>query len=223
MKKKFLVMLLAATVMTGSAMPAFAETETVEAAEETVDAEDEEADADAEDAEDTDAAETTENVINFDDIDPAYEGTWIDFEDAFSVYVPDDWSEIELTEDDQENGIFYAITASDGTGWNMNINYQEAGDETYTLEQLAELFAAEENYTGVEIDVINGMDAISFQTVDNTACIFTFMDEDGGLYTMVITGDLTNDDFVNIAVTMGGSLGVYDLEDTEEDMDDLED
>ncbi|MDO4634251.1 MAG: hypothetical protein Q4B01_10375 [Eubacteriales bacterium] len=186
MKNKFLVMLLAVSMAAGSVVPVFAEAETEETA----------------------AAEVQE--INFDDITPAYEGVWIDFEDAFSVYVPEDWTELDISEEDQENGIFYAIVAPDGSGWNMNVNYTEIGDQAYTTEQIAQELAAVESYTDIELLVLNGMEAVSLQTVDNTALIICFPDEAGGMYTMAITGDVTNADFTALAGTMGASVGIYE-------------
>ncbi len=212
MKKKILTMLLAVSITAVNIVPVFAEeaVETEDAAEEM-----EEEDVEEEDVEEDGEEEIT--AVYFDEETAAYEGSWIDFEAGFSLYVPSDWNVMELTEEDSANNIIFAVTAPDESGWNMNVNYTPADDEEYTLDDLADLLDAEDAYTEIEIADVNDLEVLTFQTVENTAVGLCIMDDLGGAYTIVITGDLEDDDFVSLAFTMMSSISI-----TEEDTEDAE-
>ena len=70
-----------------------------------------------------------------------FEGAWVQFDAGFEIYLPNDWLELEIAEEDMEAGIYYAVCSPDGAHvvqltWN-------ALDAEYTLEALqAELATA---------------------------------------------------------------------------------
>ena len=91
--KKVMAMLCTAAMITGFSAPVWAE-------------------ADA--AEETEAAEATEiTELTIDMLEEAaYEGTWLTFEPGFDLYVPSNWNVLEVSEEDQADGVMFQAPVS---------------------------------------------------------------------------------------------------------------
>ena len=55
-------------------------------------------------------------------IEITYEGTWVQFEDGFELYLPSEWVQYEVPQENVAKGIFYAAGSADATkicmiGW----------------------------------------------------------------------------------------------------------
>lgn len=192
MKKKFIAMLLTASLAASWTVPAFAEeTETETASSEALD-------------------------ITFDETQAPYEGNWITFEAGFKLYLPSDWDVQEISEDDANDGVIFWISSPDDKGWNLNVMYvpAEEGDEDVTLEEVAASLEEDtENYTGIELGTFNDIDVIAYDSADETASGILFLDTEGGAYT-INCAPTDDDDFKETAFAMLTSLSVAD-EDTE--------
>lgn len=162
--KKIMAMLCTAAMITGFSAPVWAETE---AAEET------------EAADETDITELTLDMLE----EAAYEGSWLSFEPGFDLYVPSNWDVLEISEEDQEDGLmFQALDPDSEDGTNIVVTATDVGTE-YDLDSMAqELEDAE--YTDVEKVCINGIYAVSFET-DATYGI-AFLDDTGIMYNVHI-------------------------------------
>ncbi|MDO4634250.1 MAG: hypothetical protein Q4B01_10370 [Eubacteriales bacterium] len=109
-----------------------------------------------------------------------YEGTWINFDGGFDLYLPSDWDVFELTDEDTENGItFSAASTADGLSVVTMKNQMEDG---YTLDQLEEELA--KVYGDVAYGHINEIPVICFET-DSTLGV-AFLDMDNYMYNVQV-------------------------------------
>ena len=163
--KKAMAMLCTAAMITGVSAPVWAE---AEASEETETA-----------AEATEITELTSDMLQ----EAAYEGSWLTFEPGFDLYVPSNWNVLEVTDEDQENGVMFQVLDPDSEeGVNMVVTATDVGTE-YDLDSMAqELIDAE--YIDVEKVSINGIYGVSFET-ENTYGI-AFLDDQGIMYNVQI-------------------------------------
>ncbi len=162
--KKVMAMLCTAAMITGFSAPVWAE-------------------ADA--AEETEAAEATEiTELTIDMLEEAaYEGTWLTFEPGFDLYVPSNWNVLEVSEEDQADGVmFQALDPESEDGVNLAVTATEVGTE-YDLDSMAQELD-EAGYIDVEKVSINGIFAVSFET-ESTYGI-GFLDDTGIMYNVQI-------------------------------------
>lgn len=162
--KKVMAMLCTAAMITGFSAPVWAE-------------------ADA--AEETEAAEATEiTELTIDMLEEAaYEGTWLTFEPGFDLYVPSNWNVLEVSEEDQADGVmFQALDPESEDGVNLAVTVTEVGTE-YDLDSMAQELD-EAGYIDVEKVSINGIFAVSFET-ESTYGI-GFLDDTGIMYNVQI-------------------------------------
>lgn len=161
--KKIMAMLCTAAMITGFSAPVWAEeTDGTETA-----------------AEATDITELTLDMLE----EAAYEGTWVSFEPGFDLYIPSNWNVLEVTDEDQEDGLMFQAQDPDSEeGTNMVVTATDVGTE-YDLDSMAqELIDAE--YIDVEKVSINGIYGVSFET-DSTYGI-AFLDDQGIMYNVQI-------------------------------------
>ena len=76
-----------------------------------------------------------------------YEGRWVTFEDGFKLYLPKEWSRIDLDQTQQQAGLFYRAenggsdSAVGETAMGVAVSFVRAG-ELQTLDDLAADFAS---------------------------------------------------------------------------------
>lgn len=108
------------------------------------------------------------------DVEGAFDGVWVQFEDAgFQIYVPSEWIDLEISDEEAESGVFFHAASEDGA-YEMNITYTEL-DHAITHEEMKAIL--EENSTNTADIEINGIPAV--------ACY----DEDDDLYTLFVLGE----------------------------------
>ena len=95
-----------------------------------------------------------------------YEGRWVTFEDGFKLYLPKEWSRIDLDQTQQQAGLFYRAenggsdSAVGETAMGVAVSFVRAG-ELQTLDDLAADFASAGFGEINKLD-INGIPCISF-------------------------------------------------------------
>lgn len=187
--KKIMAMLCTAAMLTGSALPVWAEdaAKTEDAAE----------------TEDTAAAADGYTELTMDMLEEqAYEGSWLSFEAGFDLYVPSDWDVVELKDEDKEQGIVFAAKAADDSGINMVVMANEVGTDYDDDKLVAEFTDA--GYTEIEKDSINTIKGVSFETESTYG--FAFLDGQGYMYNIQVAPK--GDDTVPIAQTLLISLSL---------------
>ncbi|MEI3412137.1 MAG: hypothetical protein V8Q57_02135 [Blautia sp.] len=181
--KKIMAMLCTAAMLTGSALPVWAE--------------------DAAETEDAAAAADEYTELTMDMLEEqAYEGSWLSFEAGFDLYVPSDWDVVELKDEDKEQGIVFAAKAADDSGINMVVMANEVGTDYDDDKLVAEFTDA--GYTEIEKDSINTIKGVSFETESTYG--FAFLDGQGYMYNIQVAPK--GDDTVPIAQTLLISLSL---------------
>ena len=188
--KKIMAMLCTAAMLTGSALPVWAE--------------------DAAETEDTAAAADDYTELTMDMLkEQAYEGSWLSFEAGFDLYVPSDWDVVELKDEDKEQGIVFAAKAADDSGINMVVMANEVGTDYDDDKLVAEFTDA--GYTEIEKDSINTIKGVSFETESTYG--FAFLDGQGYMYNVQVGPK--GDDTVPIAQNLLISLSLSENVDEE--------
>ena len=158
--KKWMAALLAALVLAlGCAGLAEADANVEEnaSAEEAVEA--------AEAVAEEDVESVSGHIAFTEDLAP-YEGRWVTFEDGFKLFLPKEWSRIDLDETQQQAGLFYRAenggsdSAVGDTAMGVAVSFVRAG-ELKTLDDLAADFASAGFGEINKLD-INGIPCISF-------------------------------------------------------------
>lgn len=108
----------------------------------------------------------------------AFEGTWVQFEDGFEVYLPSDWLVLDVTQEMADAGIFYAVSSPDGAR-SMQVAWAESVDAATAEDVKAQL---ETTYSGVEILNINGVDFVSYDDLDSDCAGIAALDPNGGMF-----------------------------------------
>ena len=193
--KKIMAMLCTAAMLTGSALPVWAEdaaeTEDTAGTEDTAETEDTAAAADG-------YTELTMDMLE----EQAYEGSWLSFEAGFDLYVPSDWDVVELKDEDKEQGIVFSAKAADDSGVNMVVMANEVGTDYDDDKLVAEFTDA--GYTEIEKDSINTIKGVSFETESTYG--FAFLDGQGYMYNIQVAPK--GDDTLPIAQTLLISLSL---------------
>ena len=131
----------------------------------------------------------------------AFEGTWVQFEDGFEVYLPSDWLVVDVTDEMIQSGVFYAVASPDGAR-NMQVGWTEdAGAEDADTVKAG----LESSYTDVEVLNINGIDFVTYTDAQNDST---------GIVALGVNGDMfvfnfypaSDEEFAPIAVTIATSI-----------------
>ena len=158
--KKWMAALLAALVLAlgcAGLAEADANVEETAVAEEAVEA--------AEAVAEEDVESVSGHIAFTEDLAP-YEGRWVTFEDGFKLFLPKEWSRIDLDETQQQAGLFYRAenggsdSAVGDTAMGVAVSFVRAG-ELKTLDELAADFASAGFGEINKLD-INGIPCISF-------------------------------------------------------------
>jgi hypothetical protein len=119
-------------------------------------------------------------------VDSGEESQWFSFFDVFDLYLPVDWTDEEVTEEEQEQGIYCKIVDEE-TGNAIVISYIDAGDADLTLDDAAAIFS--ESYE-VEQWTINDIPTLVFGEVDTEDSVSSIglaaVGTQGGYYQIVL-------------------------------------
>lgn len=93
-----------------------------------------------------------------------YAGAWVNFEDGFRLYLPEDWLYYDITDEQAQAGVFYRAGGSvpgGGATMALAVSYAPAGE----LDGPGALAAALERAGGsdVALEDLNGIDAVTFE------------------------------------------------------------
>lgn len=156
----------------------------------------------------TEAAEVTEYTYDMLEKE-AYEGTWLSFEPGFDLYVPSDWEVLEVSEEDQkEHGLMFQAKAPDDSGDNMVVTATDIGKD-YDTDKMKTELETEETYTDIEKVIINGIEAVVFNT--DVTYGLAFLDDNGIMYNVQM-GEIS-DENAEIAQNLFISLRVTETTD----------
>ena len=135
-------------------------------------------------------------------VEGLFDGTWVQFEDGFEIYLPSDWYEFECTEEMNAQGIFY-MAGTEDMAYSCTMAWQ-ALEEDCTAEELhAELVTA---YPDAEIVQVNGVALIVYADAQNNLlnCIALDAGEPG--FYMFAFSPADDEDFATLAALIASSI-----------------
>lgn len=135
-------------------------------------------------------------------VESLFDGTWVQFEDGFEIYLPSDWYEFECTEEMNAQGIFY-MAGTEDMSYSCTMAWQ-ALEEECTVEAFhAELVTA---YPGAELVEVNGIAVIVYADLENDLlnCIALDASEPG--FYMFAFSPADDEDFQNLAAAITASI-----------------
>ena len=116
-------------------------------------------------------------------IEDYFEGTWVQFEDGFEIYLPSEWLELEVTEEQNAQGIFYVVCSPDQTKM-MQLGWSGL-DAEIAIEDLQ---AALAETIPAELVEVNGIQLLCAGDAENDSLMFIGMDAaEPGYYIFVFT------------------------------------
>ena len=135
-------------------------------------------------------------------VEQAFDGTWVQFEDGFELYLPSDWHSFECTEEMNAQGIFF-LAGTEDLARSCTLAWQPL-EEDCTVEAFhAELVTA---YPDAEIVQVNGVALIAYADAENNLlnCIALDANEPG--FYMFAFSPADDEDFVSLAVLIASSI-----------------
>lgn len=128
--------------------------------------------------------------------------------ESFEFYIPADWEEIELDDEEKQEGYVYAACSADAVR-GLIVVWQEL-DEAQTAEEL--LAGLTETYANAQVDEVNGISVVVFADEETDMLGIVIPDSvDAGFYTFLFT-PASDAEFLPIADAIASSLTPYAAE-----------
>ncbi|MBO4537387.1 MAG: hypothetical protein J5694_00775 [Erysipelotrichaceae bacterium] len=147
-------------------------------------------------------------TINWEDVSAMVEEAGIsgDFyavgDSGLCMWIPDVFSEVELTDEDVENGFMAYLTTEDESAV-VSVVYAQIEDvnvdDYYTL--VADIEGVEE----LEMDAINGIAAVSYEVSEQDSWTVSFVDDEGYVYEFTFA-PMSDEGFQQVAAIMAASI-----------------
>ena len=159
-------------------------------------------------------AQETETVqeINWEDIAPAVEeagleGEFYNVADlGIAMWIPAQFTEAELTDEDIENGYLAYLTTEDAEAAVAVVAVDVEGT---SLQDWMALLSEEESITEVEYGLINGIEAVTYNMPENDTVNVDFA-TDGGYIVEFTFWPASDEGFQQIAMIMIASIQTYE-------------
>ena len=91
-------------------------------------------------------------------IEDLYDGSWVQFEDGFEIYLPNDWYSFECTEEMNAQGIFY-VAGTEDMSYSCTLAWK-ALDAEISIEDLQAQMV--QTYPDAEVVEVNGVALIAY-------------------------------------------------------------
>ncbi len=141
----------------------------------------------------TEAASEGSSEMTYEMMDgDLYEGSWLTLYEKFDLFIPDEWEDLELTEEQEENGIGYIAAApvEEGDEYRMNVVVSAVQLEEGSVSDLDDLAAQLEQAGNREAEVvyINGIPMVTYIAANDNGDAFagTFIDDEMVMYSVMI-------------------------------------
>ena len=135
-------------------------------------------------------------------IEDLYDGSWVQFEDGFEIYLPNDWYSFECTEEMNAQGIFY-VAGTEDMSYSCTLAWQPLEAEC-TLEELQPTMAAK--YPDAEVVEVNGVGLIAYTDAENNLLNCVAMDAaEPGFYLFAFS-PADDEEFQNLAGLIAASI-----------------
>lgn len=131
--------------------------------------------------------------ITFDESVANFTGTWVEFQDGFKLYLPTNWTQYPITDEQKNAGALYlAYDASLESSPYIEVDWADSQGYTTLDELAADLTAA--GYSVDDKVLVNGIECISYSnTTDNMSGLMFFHPQSTDYVFVVIAGSYSAD------------------------------
>ena len=150
-----------------------------------------------------------DGVVTFEPSMAGYAGTWVEFEDGFKLYLPSDWSEYELSDEERAGGSLYsAFDASYSNGMAQVLVNWTADTTVHSIDDLKLTLGQLDDISMEDTLLINGIPCATYTTGDGTVRGLTFFHPlQGEPYVFnIMVGDCSENEDICNAVLCSLSL-----------------
>lgn len=138
-------------------------------------------------------------------IEDLYDGSWVQFEDGFEIYLPNDWYSFECTEEMNAQGIFY-VAGTEDMSYSCTLAWK-ALDAEISIEDLQAQMV--QTYPDAEVVEVNGVGLITYVDSANNLLNCVAMDAaEPGFYLFAFS-PADDADFQMVASAIASSIRNY--------------
>ena len=138
-------------------------------------------------------------------IEDLYDGSWVQFEDGFEIYLPNDWCSFECTEEMNAQGIFY-VAGTEDMSYSCTLAWK-ALDAEISIEDLQAQMV--QTYPDAEVVEVNGVGLITYVDSENNLLNCVAMDAaEPGFYLFAFS-PADDADFQMVAAAIASSIRNY--------------
>ena len=138
-------------------------------------------------------------------IEDLYDGSWVQFEDGFEIYLPNDWYSFECTEEMNAQGIFY-VAGTEDMSYSCTLAWK-ALDAEISIEDLQAQMV--EVYPDAQVVEVNGVGLITYVDSANNLLNCVAMDAaEPGFYLFAFS-PADDADFQMVAAAIASSIRNY--------------
>ena len=138
-------------------------------------------------------------------IEDLYDGSWVQFEDGFEIYLPNDWYSFECTEEMNAQGIFY-VAGTEDMSYSCTLAWK-ALDAEISIEDLQAQMV--QTYPDAEVVEVNGVALITYVDSANNLLNCVAMDAaEPGFYLFAFS-PADDADFQMVASAIASSIRNY--------------
>ena len=135
-------------------------------------------------------------------IEDLYDGSWVQFEDGFEIYLPNDWYSFECTEEMNAQGIFY-VAGTEDMSYSCTLAWK-ALDAELSIEDLQAQMV--EVYPDAQVVEVNGVGLITYVDSANNLLNCVAMDAaEPGFYLFAFS-PADDADFQMLATAIASSI-----------------
>ena len=135
-------------------------------------------------------------------IEDLYDGSWVQFEDGFEIYLPNDWYSFECTEEMNAQGIFY-VAGTEDMSYSCTLAWK-ALDAEISIEDLQAQMV--QTYPDAEVVEVNGVGLITYVDSANNLLNCVAMDAaEPGFYLFAFS-PADDADFQMLATAIASSI-----------------
>ena len=135
-------------------------------------------------------------------IEDLYDGSWVQFEDGFEIYLPNDWYSFECTEEMNAQGIFY-VAGTEDMSYSCTLAWKALESEISIEDLQAQMV---EVYPDAQVVEVNGVGLITYVDSANNLLNCVAMDAaEPGFYLFAFS-PADDADFQMLATAIASSI-----------------
>ena len=135
-------------------------------------------------------------------IEDLYDGSWVQFEDGFEIYLPNDWYSFECTEEMNAQGIFY-VAGTEDMSYSCTLAWKALESEISIEDLQAQMVQV---YPDAQVVEVNGVGLITYVDSANNLLNCVAMDADEPGFYLFAFSPADDADFQMLATAIASSI-----------------